>query len=455
MNEKLTKIKEHTNSEVIWKEKLFAKELYFLKLEMNAKKAHKKMESALDILYDIDNEKLCFYNQSNSEIGQLPEMIGKVTKSYLKTLCYTFDISEISDESVGLGPGEMLQIGLEKYLYREAGDNELQFLGEKINEYKDLCLKKKAEIEAANSTKNRNNRNLPALPVKPDINPFQGEKDENYESNKLVVELEQIPNLVIKKFRHDFAVILLEEFQEFRVKQTEDLNNKMKQLVRTLTHNRHSEIQDLEIRIAEIEEISRKRIQDIDRLHVLNDNEAEIILKRMQMIKEDYIESTKKIEYNCSLFISKIQSELQKELWTAKTPADMDFLMQDFRVLSQDQVDRIQNLISKAGKQFEKGRKAMVNTQAPQQHAQAWEILSERGHHPDTDIKDLDNLKDEFFSKQADAFNQLTDTINQTLTEMQFHLDDLSFLEKVKRNLNDLKMKLLGMVSTRAKRELL
>ena len=61
---------------------------------MNAKKAHKKMESALDILYDIDNEKLCFYNQSNSEIGQLPEMIGKVTKSYLKTLCYTFDISE-------------------------------------------------------------------------------------------------------------------------------------------------------------------------------------------------------------------------------------------------------------------------------------------------------------------------------------------------------------------------
>jgi hypothetical protein len=448
----LTKIKQSTDSEVSWKEKLLAKEMGFIKLEMDVKKATKGMEKALKTLNEIDQQKLDFYYQSTSEVKQLSGVIEAIAKSFLKTLCHTFDISEISDDSIESPEGQVLHIGLKKYLYQESGENEIQFLGEKINEYRENSLKKKAEIEAANAHSRlyRHNMNPLVMTVVNENMPVENvAKDlglESVTSNKLVVELDQIPNPVIQKFRHDLSINLLEEFQELRLKLSEDFDTKISEIVRRLTHNRHSEIQDLEIRTAEIHDICRERIDEIDRLNVRYENEAAIIARRLQIIREDYKESTELIEDNCSKFISKIQSELLKEVWTAKTPADMDFLIKDFQILSDAHLARMRKMVSKAQKKFDQGRKAMANSQVPQKHAQAWKILSERGYHPEREIYDLDDFKDEFFSRQGSSVNHLIETIDQTLTEMQLHWDDLRFLEKVNRNLNDFKMKTLGRV---------
>lgn len=54
MYDELRRIKGNCESEVSWKEKLLAKEICFLKLEMNVRKANKKMEKALQTLVEID-----------------------------------------------------------------------------------------------------------------------------------------------------------------------------------------------------------------------------------------------------------------------------------------------------------------------------------------------------------------------------------------------------------------
>ena len=59
MYERLRRIKETHDLDVSWKEKLLAKDIFFLNSEMNVKKANEKMERALLTLNEIDQGFLC------------------------------------------------------------------------------------------------------------------------------------------------------------------------------------------------------------------------------------------------------------------------------------------------------------------------------------------------------------------------------------------------------------
>ena len=325
--------------------------------------------------------------------------------------------------------------------------NEFQFLGGKINEFKEKKLQKIAENDSANVRLPRINKKQPVTFTQE--NTLESEisnQESQINASNLAVELGQIQNTVIERFRRDLSANVLEEFQEYYSKITEEFENKIKDLIRKMTQSRRKEIQNLHIQTADIQDICRRRIEEIYRLNLVHENEAAIILRRLKLIQEEYIESSKKIEYKCSQFISKIQSEFMEEIRNARTTSEMEFLIQDFRLLTQEQLGKINKAISMNQKDFENGRKAMVNSQSPQQHAIAWENLCEQGHHPERDINDLDELKDLYDGRLESAVNIVSETINQTNSEMYFHLDDLRFLDKVKRILNDVKIKILGKV---------
>ena len=68
-------------------------------------------------------------------------------------------------------------------------------------------------------------------------------------ASNLAVELGQIQNTVIERFRRDLSANVLEEFQEYYSKITEEFENKIKDLIRKMTQSRRKEIQNLQVSV--------------------------------------------------------------------------------------------------------------------------------------------------------------------------------------------------------------
>ena len=345
--------------------------------------------------------------------------------------------------------------------YGKKAVSETEFLALKIKNWNDEQeAKRQAEIEALRAKMQKKEKKpkqvhrltyyepakaAPVVKEPPQTMPdFFNDGDDGLST--LVVEVFPIPENALSALRSYLQTSLLEQADAWQAELMELYAKKINEHVLKMSEERKENIRNLEMRMIEVENACRERIETLGHLKHVYENEAQVIAFKLQNIRKDSQASITELEMFAKEFTQIMGDEMTQKMQKARSSSEIKALNNKFKSLTQVYKEKMKNLLFQAMDTFDGDRHGLACSQSPNQHRHAWELLLERGYHPDTEILALDTFKDSFKDQIQKIQVDISETSTRVSMELSLHFDDLEFLEAINRHLSTMKMRIRGKV---------
>ncbi|KAI8929344.1 hypothetical protein BC831DRAFT_303274 [Entophlyctis helioformis] len=287
---------------------------------------------------------------------------------------------------------------------------------------------------------------LSAITYISDLPPVQQHHQHSSGSSRIddmPVEIPPISTETLSSLRKHLEQAVQQDAKDWEATVNEIVAQKISNRVEVLSSRRSLQLVEFERRSLDMDNVSRQRIEALGHLHTSHENEANMLLFKMNQVRTNYSASIKRLILLSREFTEKTIGPMMGKMDAARSSNTVYQLQRDFEHELMDHTVSLKECLSCSTDAFEHGKAVLIKSKYPGHHAAAWIILREsRLVDADNVAQEMDRWRSAFDAEIEGVQNDTASKVHQMTVEFTAYLEDFDLIERVGRCLTDVRLKL-------------
>ncbi|KAL2913043.1 hypothetical protein HK105_207498 [Polyrhizophydium stewartii] len=257
-----------------------------------------------------------------------------------------------------------------------------------------------------------------------------------------VVEIPQIATETLLGLRRHLEQAIQQDARDWDATVAVSVSQKLSRKIELMTKQRNQQLVEFEKRRQSMEDLARSRIEALGHLRTSHENEANMLIFKVNKLRGNYAEAIKRLIALSQEFTGTIITPMMSKMERAASANTIYALQAEFEHQLVHHTISLKECLSRATDDFDRGKAVLLKSKLPGHHSAAWLILRE------SRLIDSDNVSAEMekwrsaFDNEIEAVQTETaNKVHQMAIEFNAYLEDFDFIGRVDHHLTEMRLK--------------